>query len=67
MPEHILVANRGEIAIRVLRTAADCNIMSTAIHAIDDSCHCTPAMQTMLLISKKRAWLHISITTTSFV
>ena len=37
MPEHILVANRGEIAIRVLRTAADCNIMSTAIHAIDDS------------------------------
>ena len=37
MPEHILVANRGEIAIRVLRTAADCNIMSTAIHATDDS------------------------------
>lgn len=37
MPEHILVANRGEIAIRVLRTVADCNIMSTAIHAIDDS------------------------------
>jgi acetyl/propionyl-CoA carboxylase alpha subunit len=37
MPEHILVANRGEIAIRVLRTAADCNIMSTAIYATDDS------------------------------
>jgi acetyl/propionyl-CoA carboxylase alpha subunit len=37
MPQHILVANRGEIAIRVLRTAADLDIESTAIHAIDDS------------------------------
>ena len=36
MPEHILVANRGEIAIRVLRTAADLGIESTAIYAIDD-------------------------------
>ena len=37
MPEHILVANRGEIAIRVLRTAADLEIESTAVHALDDS------------------------------
>ena len=37
MPDHILVANRGEIAIRVLRTAADLEIESTAVHAKDDS------------------------------
>ncbi|MEM7080113.1 MAG: carboxyl transferase domain-containing protein [Pseudomonadota bacterium] len=36
MPKHILVANRGEIAIRILRTAADQAIESTAIHASDD-------------------------------
>ncbi len=36
MPEHILVANRGEIAIRILRTAADLAIQSTAVYAIDD-------------------------------
>jgi acetyl/propionyl-CoA carboxylase alpha subunit len=36
MPKHILVANRGEIAIRILRTAADLDIESTAIFAMDD-------------------------------
>ena len=37
MPEHLLVANRGEIAIRILRTAADLGIRTTAIHATDDA------------------------------
>ncbi len=36
MPNHILVANRGEIAIRILRTASDLGIETTAIYAIDD-------------------------------
>ena len=36
MPEHLLVANRGEIAIRILRTATDGGIQSTAIYASDD-------------------------------
>ena len=36
MPKHLLVANRGEIAIRILRTAADLEIESTAIFATDD-------------------------------
>ena len=37
MPNHILVANRGEIAIRVLRTATDLEIKTTAIYASDDA------------------------------
>ena len=36
MPNHILVANRGEIAIRILRTATDLDIETTAIYATDD-------------------------------
>lgn len=36
MPKHILVANRGEIAIRILRTASDLGIETTAIYTTDD-------------------------------
>ncbi|HCL71310.1 MAG TPA: carbamoyl-phosphate synthase large subunit, partial [Gammaproteobacteria bacterium] len=36
MPKHILVANRGEIAIRILRTAADLGIETSAVFATDD-------------------------------
>ena len=36
MLKHLLVANRGEIAIRILRTAADLDMQTTAIYAIDD-------------------------------
>ena len=36
MPKHIRVANRGEIAIRIQRTASDLGIETTAIYATDD-------------------------------
>jgi len=36
MPKHILVANRGEIAIRIMRTAVDLGIETTAVFALDD-------------------------------
>ena len=36
MPKHLLVANRGEIAIRILRTAADLDIQTTAVYTTDD-------------------------------
>ena len=35
--ESLLVANRGEIAIRILRTAADVGIRGIAIHSEDDA------------------------------
>ena len=37
MTEHLLVANRGEIAIRILRTASDLGRQTTAIYATDDA------------------------------
>ncbi len=37
MPAHILIANRGEIAIRIMRTASDLNIKTTAVFATDDA------------------------------
>ncbi len=36
MPNHLLVANRGEIAIRVIRTATDLGITNSTIYADDD-------------------------------
>ncbi|NKB99437.1 MAG: carbamoyl-phosphate synthase large subunit [Pseudomonadales bacterium] len=36
MPNRLLVANRGEIAIRILRTASDLEILTTSIYATDD-------------------------------
>ena len=35
--KHILIANRGEIAIRIARAAAEAGYMTTAIHAEDDA------------------------------
>ncbi|GAA6200835.1 carboxyl transferase domain-containing protein [Aquicoccus sp. SU-CL01552] len=37
MFEKVLIANRGEIAIRVARTAAALGIKSVAVHTVDDS------------------------------
>ncbi len=36
MLKHLLIANRGEIAIRIARTASDLGISTTAIYAEDD-------------------------------
>ena len=36
VPSHLLVANRGEIAIRILKTATDLEIRTTAVFATDD-------------------------------
>ena len=33
----LLIANRGEIAIRVARTAADMGIETVAVHSTDDA------------------------------
>ena len=35
--QRLLVANRGEIAIRILRTAAEMEIETAAIHSVDDA------------------------------
>ena len=35
--QRILVANRGEIAVRILRAAAELDIASAAVHSADDS------------------------------
>ena len=33
----LLIANRGEIAVRIARTAADMGIETVAIHSTDDA------------------------------
>ena len=35
--QKLLVANRGEIAIRIMRAAADLGILSVAVHPADDA------------------------------
>ena len=35
--KHVLIANRGEIAIRIARAAAEAGIATTAIYATDDA------------------------------
>ncbi|MFM8939314.1 MAG: carboxyl transferase domain-containing protein [Phenylobacterium sp.] len=37
MPKRLLIANRGEIAIRIARTAADLGVGTVAVHADDDA------------------------------
>ncbi|MBT5497510.1 MAG: hypothetical protein HOK54_17350, partial [Alphaproteobacteria bacterium] len=35
--KHVLIANRGEIAIRIARAAAEAGIATTAVYAQDDN------------------------------
>ena len=37
LPPRILVANRGEIAIRIVRAAADLGIEAVTVHSVDDA------------------------------
>jgi len=40
----LLIANRGEIAVRVLRTARDMGLETVAVHAADEACALHPAL-----------------------
>lgn len=35
--KHLLIANRGEIAIRIARTAAEMGVATVAVYAEDDA------------------------------
>ena len=52
--QRILIANRGEIAIRVMRAAADLGISTVAVYSEDDSAslHATVTDQAYLLQGK---------------
>ncbi len=60
MIRRVLIANRGEIAIRIARTAADLGIGTVAIHGSDDAdgLHCRRADHTLALPGRgARAYL----------
>jgi hypothetical protein len=41
MFKRLLIANRGEIAIRIVRAAADLGVESVAVYTDDDAARCT--------------------------
>ena len=45
-PNSLLIANRGEIAIRIIRAAAEMGIRTVAIFPDDDAIRCTRAKPT---------------------
>ena len=47
LAKSLLIANRGEIAIRVMRAAAELGMRTAAIFSDDDAPRCTPAKPTM--------------------
>ena len=51
MPAKILIANRGEIALRIARAAADLGLPCVAVHADDDAGapHCRAAGEAVAL------------------
>ncbi len=62
VPSKLLVANRGEIAVRIMRTAADLGIPTVAIHPADDagSLHASSATESVELPGEgPRAYLDV--------
>ena len=47
MPESLLIANRGEIAMRIARTAGELGVATVAVYAEDDAAsRCTRGRRT---------------------